>query len=68
MKLDILRPYKINLLAGYENSHSVVMAETFQVVYVKETYTRHHIIICSQPLGAHSTYEIFFMSGLLELC
>jgi len=66
MKLDILRPYKINLLAVYKNSHSVVMAETFEVVYIKETHTRHHDI-CSQPLDAQSTYGIFFVSGLLEL-
>jgi len=44
----------------------MVMAETFEVVYIKETHTRHHNI-CSQPLGAHSTYGIFFVSGLLEL-
>jgi len=66
MKLDILRPYKINLLTGYKNSHSLVMAETFEVVYVTETHTRHHNI-CSQPLGAHSTYGICFVSLLLEL-
>jgi len=44
----------------------VVLAETFEVVCVKETHTRHHKI-CSQPLGAHSTYGIFFVSSLLEL-